>query len=85
MSRTWDDVKPALSPWLLEAVKAAGFAQMTPVQASTVPLFLQHKDVIVEAVTGSGKSLAFIIPILEKLTRREGEDGIHSVIITPTR
>ena len=65
-----------------------GHAQMTPVQAATIPLFMQHKDVVVEAVTGSGKTLAFTIPILEKLIRRErrlGPNQIGALIISPTR
>jgi ATP-dependent RNA helicase DDX55/SPB4 len=61
---------------------------MTPVQASTIPLFMKHKDVVVEAVTGSGKTLAFVIPILERLIRRESRlkrDEIGALIISPTR
>ncbi|CAJ0765870.1 8079_t:CDS:2, partial [Entrophospora sp. SA101] len=48
-----------------------GFLEMTPVQASTIPLFMKSKDVVVEAVTGSGKTLAFVIPIIEKLVNRK--------------
>ena len=66
-----------------------GFTEMTPVQASTIPLFLQNKDVVVEAVTGSGKTLAFIIPLLERLGKLAPSDvkrgDILSVIISPTR
>lgn len=65
-----------------------GYTKMTPVQASTIPLFMKHKDVVVEAVTGSGKTLAFVIPVLEKLIRREGKlrkNDIGALIITPTR
>lgn len=61
---------------------------MTPVQASTIPLFMKHKDVVVEAVTGSGKTLAFVIPVLEKLVRRERrlrKNEIGALIISPTR
>ena len=61
---------------------------MTPVQASTIPLFLQNKDVVVEAVTGSGKTLAFVIPILEKLIRRETrlhKNEVGALVISPTR
>ena len=39
---------------------------MTPVQASTIPLLSGNKDVVVEAVTGSGKTLSFVIPVLQK-------------------
>lgn len=65
-----------------------GHTQMTPVQASTIPLFMKHKDVVVEAVTGSGKTLAFVIPILERLIRRETRlkrDEVGALIISPTR
>jgi len=65
-----------------------GHTQMTPVQASTIPLFMRHKDVVVEAVTGSGKTLAFVIPVLERLTRREGKlknNEIGALVISPTR
>ncbi|KAH9248273.1 hypothetical protein BASA81_014075 [Batrachochytrium salamandrivorans] len=64
---------------------------MTPVQASTVPLFMKHKDVVVEAVTGSGKTLAFVIPVLEMLLRRFmnnrplAKNEIGALIISPTR
>lgn len=65
-----------------------GFDRMTPVQASTIPLFSGNKDVVVEAVTGSGKTLAFLIPILEKLLRLDEPTPKHHVaaaIISPTR
>ncbi|KAI8348264.1 P-loop containing nucleoside triphosphate hydrolase protein [Blakeslea trispora] len=61
---------------------------MTPVQAGVIPLFLKNKDVVVEAVTGSGKTLSFVIPIIEKLLRREHtlkNQEIGAVVITPTR
>lgn len=65
-----------------------GHTHMTPVQASTIPLFMRNKDVVVEAVTGSGKTLAFVIPILEKLIRRESKlkkNEIGALVISPTR
>ena len=61
---------------------------MTPVQASTIPLFMKHKDVVVEAVTGSGKTLAFVIPILERLIMRDSklrDNEVGALIISPTR
>ncbi|KAM0788106.1 hypothetical protein ACM66B_001273 [Microbotryomycetes sp. NB124-2] len=65
-----------------------GFEQMTPVQASTIPLFMQHKDTVVEAVTGSGKTLAYVIPVLERLVRCEstlGKRDVGAIVIVPTR
>ncbi|WFD18807.1 RNA helicase [Malassezia caprae] len=72
----------------LDVLESLGFAQMTPVQASAIPLFLSHKDVVAEAVTGSGKTLAFVIPILEILLRRETSLKKHevgAVVVCPTR
>ena len=57
-------------------------------QASSIPLFLQRKDVAAEAVTGSGKTLAFLIPILEILMGLEtplGKHQIGALILSPTR
>ncbi|RGB29357.1 P-loop containing nucleoside triphosphate hydrolase protein [Rhizophagus diaphanus] len=60
---------------------------MTPVQASAIPLFMKNKDVVIEAVTGSGKTLSFVIPIIEKLTRKKRltKNEIGAIVITPTR
>lgn len=65
-----------------------GFDKMTPVQASSIPLFLGNKDVVVEAVTGSGKTLAYLIPIVEKLLRLSDPIKKHhvgAIVISPTR
>ncbi|OCB84274.1 DEAD-domain-containing protein [Sanghuangporus baumii] len=67
----WSSLPTPLTPWVLDVINSLGYAQMTPVQASTIPLFMRHKDVVVEAVTGSGKTLSFVIPIIERLIRRE--------------
>lgn len=101
MSNKWRDVDPPLSPWMcyplsyradhpsIECISLMGFTEMTPVQASTIPLFLKNKDVVVEAVTGSGKTLAYLIPLLERISKvsmSEVKRGdILSVIISPTR
>jgi superfamily II DNA/RNA helicase len=73
----------------LETVSMMGFMDMTPVQASTIPLFLKNKDVVVEAVTGSGKTLAFLIPLLERLGGLSLSDvkrgDVLCVIVSPTR
>jgi ATP-dependent RNA helicase DDX55/SPB4 len=72
----------------LDVILSMGYTEMTPVQASTIPLFMKHKDVVVEAVTGSGKTLAFVIPILERLIRRNTRlrgNEIGALIISPTR
>eukprot|EP01029_Cantina_marsupialis_P016259 TRINITY_DN361_c0_g2_i1.p1 TRINITY_DN361_c0_g2~~TRINITY_DN361_c0_g2_i1.p1 ORF type:complete len:636 (+),score=208.08 TRINITY_DN361_c0_g2_i1:77-1984(+) len=82
------DLKPSLSEHVLKCLNGMGFTHPTPVQAATIPHFLTHKDVIAEACTGSGKTLSFVIPVIEMLLRKEdplqrGEIG--SIIISPTR
>lgn len=47
-ARAWEALTPALSEWVLDAISSMGFQRMTPVQASTIPLFMGHKDVVVE-------------------------------------
>ncbi|RMD41531.1 hypothetical protein DV735_g3623, partial [Chaetothyriales sp. CBS 134920] len=87
-NRAWNVLTPALSDWTLTAVAALGFERMTPVQASTIPLFMGHKDVVVEAVTGSGKTLSFLIPVVERLLRLDEPIPRHrvgAIIISPTR
>ncbi|KAK9855043.1 hypothetical protein MYU51_003423 [Penicillium brevicompactum] len=87
-SRAWDALEPPLSEWTLDAMGSMGFTRMTPVQASAIPLFMQHKDVVVEAVTGSGKTLSFLIPIVEKLLRLDEplkKHHVGAIVISPTR
>src|SRR5436305_9921302 len=46
--RAWKSLSPSLSEWILDAVASQGLSRMTPVQASTIPLFMGNKDVVVE-------------------------------------
>ncbi|KAF9174523.1 ATP-dependent rRNA helicase spb4 [Mortierella sp. AD011] len=85
---SWENLEPKLSPQVLDAVSTMGFTDMTPVQSGAIPLFMKNKDVVVEAVTGSGKTLSFLIPILEKIHRRSrklGPTEVGAIIISPTR
>ncbi|OBZ91605.1 ATP-dependent rRNA helicase SPB4 [Choanephora cucurbitarum] len=85
---SWRTLETPLSDPILTTLDTMGFDTMTPVQAGVIPLFLKNKDVVVEAVTGSGKTLSFVIPIIEKLLRREHtlkNQEIGAVVITPTR
>lgn len=86
--RGWDTLSPSLRPTTLQTIARLGFASMTPVQASTIPLFMSHKDVVVQAVTGSGKTLAFVIPMLEILLSKKislKKHDIGALVVTPTR
>ncbi|KAL8768255.1 MAG: hypothetical protein Q9209_005486 [Squamulea sp. 1 TL-2023] len=87
-SRAWESLTPPLAEWIIDAVDCMGFKWMTPVQASTIPLFMTHQDVVVEAVTGSGKTLAYLIPIIERLLRLDEPIKKHhvgAIVISPTR
>jgi ATP-dependent RNA helicase DDX10/DBP4 len=60
---------------------------MTDVQAKSLPVSLKGKDILGAARTGSGKTLCFLIPVLEILYRRKWgpQDGLGALIISPTR
>ncbi|WP_018664767.1 DEAD/DEAH box helicase [Heyndrickxia acidiproducens] len=72
-----------LSPAILKAVKRMGFEEASPIQAATIPLSMEGKDIIGQAQTGTGKTAAFGIPLIEKIDHRSHH--IQSLIIAPTR
>lgn len=77
-----------LSRPLLKALTTLGFSKPTPIQAATIPVALLGKDVVGNAVTGSGKTAAFMIPMLERLLYREkGKKAAATrcVVLVPTR
>ena len=73
-----------LSPSLKERLTAGRFSTPTPVQAASIPQALEGKDVIATAQTGTGKTLAFLIPVMEKLSA-QGAVGIAALVLVPTR
>jgi ATP-dependent RNA helicase RhlE len=73
-----------LSLSLKERLTAARFSTPTPVQAATIPQALEGKDIIATAQTGTGKTLAFLIPVMEKLSA-QGAAGIAALVLVPTR
>ncbi len=68
---------------LLRGVRAAGYQTPTPVQQRTIPLVLEGVDVVAAAQTGSGKTAAFVLPILTKLL--DGPRALRSLVLAPTR
>ncbi len=72
-----------LSQPILRAVSKMGFEEMTPIQEQTIPLAMQERDVIGQAQTGTGKTAAFGIPLIEKMDPED--ETIQSLVITPTR
>ncbi|HET7320928.1 MAG TPA: DEAD/DEAH box helicase [Longimicrobiaceae bacterium] len=71
-----------LAPELLRAVKEMGYEEPTPIQEMAIPEALAGKDVMGRAQTGTGKTAAFMLPILQRL--REG-DGLRALVLCPTR
>lgn len=72
-----------ISPALLNAIQKMGFEEATPIQTETIPVALEGKDVIGQAQTGTGKTAAFGIPMLEKIAVEVR--AVQAVIIAPTR
>ncbi len=73
-----------LNESLLEAISHMGFENATPIQEFAIPKILDNKDIIACAQTGTGKTAAFILPILNKLIGKE-DTTIDTLIIVPTR
>lgn len=73
-----------ISPCLKEQLASALFSTPTPVQAAAIPQALEGKDVLATAQTGTGKTLAFLIPVIEKLLQ-QSTPGIAALVLVPTR
>ena len=72
-----------LSPWLLQALGGVNIREPTDIQANCITPILKGRDIIGSAQTGSGKTAAFALPILQKFS--EDPYGVYAVILTPTR
>jgi superfamily II DNA/RNA helicase len=79
---TFDELK--LEAQLIEAISYMGFENATPVQEKVIPVILENRDLIACAQTGTGKTGAFVLPILNKLVGKK-DTHIDTLIIVPTR
>ena len=70
---------------LLKAIARKGFSVPTPIQRKTIPLVLDGQDVVGMARTGSGKTAAFVLPMIEKLKSHSAKVGARSLILSPSR
>src|SRR5512132_4399158 len=77
-----------LSPQIMQAVRDSGYTEPTPIQVAAIPLILAGNDVIGIAQTGTGKTAAFVLPILMKLVesrQKHHPRGPRALVLAPTR
>ncbi|KAF7562509.1 hypothetical protein G7046_g1620 [Stylonectria norvegica] len=74
-----------LSSHLLKAITRKGFSVPTPIQRKAIPLILERKDLVGMARTGSGKTAAFVIPMIERLRAHSARFGTRAIILSPSR
>jgi superfamily II DNA/RNA helicase len=74
-----------LDPQLLEGIEAMGFKKATPVQEQVIPLIMQGKDVMASAQTGTGKTAAFLLPVVHQLISLGLDNSVKALVIEPTR
>ena len=77
-----------LGPNISKAVREAGYTEPTPIQTKAIPAVLRGHDVIGIAQTGTGKTAAFVLPILQRLSTqgsRMGRRGLRALVVAPTR
>jgi superfamily II DNA/RNA helicase len=80
-----------LDPKLLRAVAESGYASMTPIQAKAIPVVLAGRDVMGAAQTGTGKTAAFTLPLLQRMLKHENTSmsparhPVRALVLTPTR
>ena len=82
----FEDLK--LIPEILKALKDEGYTEPTSIQEKAIPLVLNRQDVLGSAQTGTGKTAAFAIPIIQHLAKRQKPDGkrkVTTLVVTPTR
>jgi ATP-dependent RNA helicase DeaD len=70
---------------ILEAVAALGYEEPTPIQRETIPALIAGRDLLGQAATGTGKTAAFALPILQRFVNEGARDGPIAVVLVPTR
>src|SRR5688572_30864865 len=74
-----------LEPRLVAALESLGYEEPTPIQREAIPPLLAGRDVLGQAATGTGKTAAFALPMLQRLGTERGRLGVRGVILVPTR
>ena len=75
----------ALAPELCLALSGLGYEEPTPIQRAAIPPLLAGRDLVGQAATGTGKTAAFALPILQRIFGRTGQAGVFALILVPTR
>ena len=75
----------SLSKPILQALNKEGYVKPTPIQKAAIPALLEGRDLLASAQTGTGKTAAFAVPILELLAEDPDSTGLRAVVLTPTR
>lgn len=70
---------------LLEGINAIGFKECTPIQAKAISPILEGRDILASAQTGTGKTAAFLLPIIHQIINEDADEFIKAMIIVPTR
>ena len=73
-----------ISPYIQARLAAAQFSTPTPVQQAAIPVALDGKDIFATAQTGTGKTLAFLVPVMDQMAKNPGK-GVSVLILVPTR
>ena len=74
-----------LLPFLTDKCKQLGYTEPTPIQKQAIPVLLEGKDILASAETGTGKTAAFLLPILQMLGNNKGKPGTKVLVLSPTR
>jgi ATP-dependent RNA helicase DeaD len=75
----------ALVPELCRALSGLGYEEPTPIQQAAIPPLLAGRDLVGQAATGTGKTAAFALPVLQRIFGRSGQAGVFALILVPTR
>jgi ATP-dependent RNA helicase DeaD len=74
-----------LDPRIVEALAALGYEEPTPIQQETIPPLIEGRDLLGQAATGTGKTAAFALPILQRLAAEGRGKGPLALVLVPTR
>ncbi|MGN6419387.1 MAG: DEAD/DEAH box helicase [Pseudobacter sp.] len=70
---------------LIESIEATGYEEATPIQEKVIPIILKGHDLIASAQTGTGKTAAFLLPIIQRILTHSNEGQVNAIVIVPTR